>query len=344
MFKNLTLYRVGPQWAADLTRTDELLRTCQFVPCGATQQKSFGFVEPRGQAHGPMVESVGGQWLLKLVTEQRVVPGSVVKRRVEELADAVEQQTGRKPGKKLQKELKEQALLELLPMAFTRQSHTLIWLDPRERLLLIDASSLSKADEIASTLVKTLNGEIEMQQLHTAESPSACMAAWLKDGEPPHAFTIDRECELKSSDEQKSVVRYARHRLDTDEVRQHILTGKMPTRLAMTWRDRVSFTLTDTLQIKKLALLDVVMESHKGSARPPKEEAFDADVAIATGELCQLLPELIEALGGEAPLGAGFSAEVASRSKPSSSDTAPGAASAGAEAPASGDAEPAPWD
>jgi len=232
----------------------------------------------------------------------------------------------------------------LLPMAFTRQSHTLIWLDPRERLLLIDASSLSKADEIASTLVKTLNGEIEMQQLHTAESPSACMAAWLKDGEPPHAFTIDRECELKSSDEQKSVVRYARHRLDTDEVRQHILTGKMPTRLAVTWRDRVSFTLTDTLQIKKLALLDVVMESHKGSARPSKEEAFDADVAIATGELCQLLPELIEALGGEAPLGAGFSAEVASRAQ-SAAEPVPAAEPAGQAASAApANAEPAPWD
>ncbi len=306
MFKNLTVYRIGPEWQPDLLAIDAQLDKARFVPTGATQQKSFGWIEPRGQDHGPLIESIAGQWVIKLMTEQRVVPGSVIKRRVDEMADQIEQTTGRKPGKKLSKELKEQALLELLPMAFTKQSATMVWIDARERLLYIDASSLGKADDVASTLVKTLDGQIALQQFHTAESPAACMAAWLKDGEPPAGFTIDRECELKSSDEQKSVVRYARHRLDTDEVRQHILTGKMPTKLAMSWRDRVSFILSEAMQIKKLAMLDVVLEAHKGSNKPAKDEAFDADVAIFTGELSQLMPELFEALGGEQQIGAGL--------------------------------------
>jgi recombination associated protein RdgC len=33
-----------------------------------------------------------------------------------------------------------------------------------------------------------------------------------------------------------------------------------------------------------------------------KDDGFDADVAIATGELQKALPELLEALGGELPL------------------------------------------
>ena len=107
------------------------------------------------------------------------------------------------------------------------------------------------------------------------------MAAWLSDGQPPAGFTIDRECELKSSDEQKSVVRYARHRLDTEEVRQHILTGKTPTRLAMTWNDRVSFVLTEGLQLKKISFLDGVFEGRLADG----DEGFDANAAIATGEL-----------------------------------------------------------
>ena len=32
-----------------------------------------------------------------------------------------------------------------------------------------------------------------------------------------------------------------------------------------------------------------------------KDDGFDADVAIATGELRKLLPDLLEALGGEMP-------------------------------------------
>ena len=90
-------------------------------------------------------------------------------------------------------------------------------------------------------------------------------------------------------------MKYSRHLLDTDEVRQHIASGKQPTRLAMTWDGRVSFLLTDNLQIKKLSFLDVVFEG----GRSDGEGGFDTDAAIATGEMSKLIPDLIGALGGE---------------------------------------------
>lgn len=107
-------------------------------------------------------------------------------------------------------------------------------------------------------------------------------------------FTVDRECELKSASEEKAVVRYGRHPLDIAEVQAHIDAGKLPTKLAMTWDDRVSFLLTEGLQVRKLQFLDTVFEGRKAD-----EGGFDSDVAIATGELAKLIPELIEALGGE---------------------------------------------
>lgn len=299
MFKNLNIYRIDPQWSDDIPTMEEALQKAPFLACGATQQKSQGWVPPRGEQHGALVESVGGQRLVKLMTEQRVLPGSVIKRRVEEIAQHIELSTGRKPGKKQIKEIKEQATLELLPMAFTKQSTTLVWIDPKARCLLIDASGQSKADEVVSLLVKALDGRLGVASIQTAQSPAVCMAEWLTSGEPPAAFSVDRECELKSFDEMKSVVRYARHRLDTDEVRQHILTGKAPTKLALTWMGRVSFMLTDTWQVKKLAFQDVVFEAHKAATQGDKGEAFDADAAIATGELSQMIPDLIDALGGE---------------------------------------------
>ena len=68
----------------------------------------------------------------------------------------------------------------------------------------------------------------------------------------------------------------------------------------MTWDDRVSFLLTEGLQIKKIALLDAVMDGQSQD-----DGGFDADVAIATGELSRLIPDLIEALGGEGRTGLG---------------------------------------
>ena len=297
MFKNMVVYRIGPEWQASLTVIESSLQKMRFAPCGATQKQSVGWVEPRGLKHAPLVESIGGQYLLKLQVEQRVLPGAVVKRRTEELARKVEDETGRKPGKKQTKELKEQAELELLPMAFTKQSSIHVWIDPARHLLMLDTSTSARAEDVITSLVKSLDG-FAVSLLQTKDSAAVAMKEWLASGEPPSYFTIDRECELKSMDEMKSVVRYARHLLDTDEVKAHIVSGKMPTRLAMTWEGRVSFVLTESMQLKKLAFLDVVFEGHK----PGKDEAFDADAAIATTEMSKLIPDLIDALGGELQL------------------------------------------
>ena len=78
----------------------------------------------------------------------------------------------------------------------------------------------------------------------------------------------------------------------------HIDAGKLPTKLALTWDDRVSFMLTEGLQIKKVSFLDTVFEGTKAD-----DGGFDTDVAIATGELVKLIPDLIEALGGESESG-----------------------------------------
>ena len=312
MFKNLTVYRVGPEWQATLAQIEEGLAAARFAECGATQPQSLGWVAPRGTAHGPLVEAVGGQWLMMLMVERKALPSAVVKRRTDELAQQVEQASGRKPGKKQTKELKEQATLELLPMAFTKRATLKVWIDAKQRLLMVDASSPARAGEVVTQLIKSLDG-LALTPLQTTESASVAMSGWLLTGEPPAVFSVDRECELKAQDEMKSVVRYARHPLDIDEVRQHIATGKRPTRLALTWQGRVSFVLTETGQIKKIDFLDVVFE---GRGRTDKaDDAFDADAAIATGELVQLIPDLIDALGGELdvtlPPGAAAVAKVA---------------------------------
>ncbi|WP_018715841.1 recombination-associated protein RdgC [Brachymonas chironomi] len=337
MFKNLILFRIGPDWNPGMAALEAGLDKNRFVPCGPTQQKSLGWVEPRGEAGGALVESVGGHWLLKLLTEQRVVPSSAVKQRVDEIVAHIEQTTGRKPGKKEQKELKEQALHELLPRAFTRQSATRVWIAPQQRLLVVDAGSQGKADEVTTLLVKEFEG-LALSLIQTAVSPAAAMTDWLGTGEAPAGFSIERECELKTLDEMKSVVRYARHLLDTDEVRQHILVGgKVPTRLAMTWQDRVSFMLTDTLQLKKLAFQDVVFED-----KSPDDDGFDADAAIATGELIVLLPALFEVLGGEQEFGAAAAAPALAPLHPHVASGVPAAASAAVADSAA--AETPPWE
>ena len=287
------LYRVGEGWSPSLEQMEQALDAERFVPCGASQEKSVGWVEPRGEAFGPLVEAVSGQRMLKLKIETRSVPSTVVTRKAKERSAHIEATEGRKPGKKEMKEIKEDVKLSLMPMAFSKESTVWVWFDPQANLLVLDAGSQAKADEVVTMLVKSFAG-LSLTLINTEMSPQSAMAHWLISQEPPAGFSVDRECELKAADESKAVVRYVRHPLDTDEVKQHVEGGKLPTRLAMTWEGRVSFSLTEGMQLKKLSFLDVVFE---GSAE--QDEGFDADVAIATGELRKLLPDLLEALDGE---------------------------------------------
>jgi recombination associated protein RdgC len=297
VFKNVMVYRIAEGWRPSLEQIEQALDAERFVPCGASQEKAIGWVEPRGEAHGPLVEAVSGQRIFKLKIETKGVPGSVVTRKAKERSTQIEATEGRKPGKKEMKEIKEDVKMSLMPMAFSKESSVWVWIDPKADLLVMDAGSQAKADEVVTMLVKSFAG-LSLTLLNTQMSPQSAMATWLISQESPAGFSVDRECELKAADESKSVVRYVRHPLDTDEVKLHVQSGKLPTRLAMTWEGRVSFSLTEALQLKKVAFLDVVFEA----TSTEKDEGFDADVAIATGELRKLLPDLLEALGGEVAL------------------------------------------
>ncbi len=321
------VYRLAPDWQPTVSAVAEGLATVPFAECGATQPRAMGWVSPRGEAHGALVEAIAGQWLLQLLVESKVVPGAVIKRQVEALAAQIEKTTGRKPGKKETRELKDQALLDLLPMAFTKRASVKVWISPAARLLVIDAGSASRADETLTALAQVLPG-LSAQLINTTQSPEAAMADWLVSGEPPTPFTIDRDCELKAADGEKPVVRYARHALDLPEIREHIAAGKRPTRLALTWNDRVSFTLTESLQLKKIAFLDGVFEGRVADG----DEGFDANAAIATGELAPMIGELIDALGGEQVFGA------ADTVPPSMPPTAPDPAASAAHG------EAPPWE
>ena len=306
MFKSACFFRIADNFELpDLAALERVLHKGRFVPCGPTQPESSGWVPPRGNKGKVLAELIGGHLILKLCTEKRAVPSSAIKAAVEERVERYKQETGneRVPAK-VKKEFKEEVLLDLLPRAFSKKSNTLLWLDPKSRMLVVDAGSLAAADRAVSSLLAALlevpgaGPALDLQLIHTQSSPAASMSHWLSTREAPWRFSVDRDCELKAADEQKSSVRYSRHTLDIDEVAQHIAAGKVPTQLALTWNERVSFMLTEAGQLRRLKMLDVVLKEAE-DAKGKDEDNFDANAAILTGELSQLLPDLLEALGGE---------------------------------------------
>lgn len=298
MFKNATALRINLS-QLDLLVTEDRLSANAFEPCGASQEKSVGFVPPRGHAHGAYLEAVDGQYIARLMVETKSVPGAVIAERVAAKSAEIEAGTGRKPGKKERRELADEVRMGLLPHAFPKRVVVTVWFDMTNRLLWIDSVSQARIDDVTSTLVKVVD-DLQISYVNTEQSPSSVMTAWLHDGDTLTVddrfnFELDRACELVACDESKAVVRYKKHSLDGDEIRQHIKQGKAARSLDLTWKDRVSFTLADTGAIRSIAFLDVVFDGADDS----KDDIFDTEVVIVSSELRALHADLIEAMGGE---------------------------------------------
>lgn len=301
MFKNILIYTVPAAVNLDLL-TDDGAAKLAFEPCALSAEKSSGWVPPRGQEHGALIEKVNGQWLMAMLQEVRKVPGDALRRAVEEKCQHIEMSTGRKPGRKEKQDIKSEVHRELLSQVLTTRSKTQLWIDPAARLLCIDGTGGAKIDDVITLLVKTFEGFL-IEPLVTQASAGTSMATWLMQATDtseagaafPDNFAPGKFLELAACDESQARVRFTKHHILTPEVRDHLAQGKVPTQMAVQWDDRVNFVLTDKLGIRKIELLDVDLAT---ATKDSAADAFDADVAIFTGELSKLIPDLIDALGG----------------------------------------------
>jgi len=295
-FRNLQIFRLAPDWAYSTDALSAALKRGIFQGCGAGDRLALGWVPPRGE-DGDLVFSVERQQLIALGIEQKLLPMSVVRQYAKARLEQIAAAQGYKPGRKQTREVTDQVEAELLPRAFVKRGLTYVWIDPVNRWLLVDAASTSRADEVMAQLKLSL-GELPLTLLKTQVAPATAMTQWLAAGHAPGSFSIDRDCELQAAAEERPAVRYVRHNLDSDEVRNHIAGGKTATRLALTWNDRVSLVLTEQLQIKKLAFLDVLKEDAERQGENA-DDLFAANFTLMCGELSQLLAHLVDVLGGE---------------------------------------------
>ncbi|AJP48983.1 recombinase RdgC [Rugosibacter aromaticivorans] len=295
-FRNLQIFRLADAWQYSSADLATALTRGLFVGCGATDQIARGWVPPRGE-EGELVFTQQKQQLIALGVEQKLLPAAVVRQYAQAKLVDIEAAQGYKPGRKQVREVIEQMTLELLPRAFAKRGLTYLWIDPVNRWLVVDAASSQRADEAIEQLKLSL-GDLPLSLLKTKLAPATAMTQWLAEGAAPGSFSIDRDCELRAAAEERAAVRYVRHNLDSDDVRNHIVAGKTVTRMSLTWQDRVSFTLTEQLQIKRLAFLDILKEDAERQAENA-DDLFAANFSLMCGNLEQLLAHLTKALGGE---------------------------------------------
>jgi recombination associated protein RdgC len=292
-FKNLKLFRLSNDWTWAVGHIEDFLSKERFAQADASATSAFGWVSVR-EDDQRLAYPIGKQILCAFRSDKKLLPASVINQFVKVRAQELEEQQGFKPGRKQRRDLKEEVTSALLPRAFSLMRDTRIWIDPINHWLAIDTPSTTKAEEIISALGKAIY-PFPVEPIQVVTSPAVAMTGWISSGQPPSHFTIDQDAELRAGGDKAAAVRYVKHALDSEDIDRHIKNGKQCTRLALTWNDRVSFILTENLDIKRLAPQDVLDEKEQ-SAPENESEKFDSDMTLMCAELNQLLGALLKAL------------------------------------------------
>ena len=282
-FKNAIAYPFNAKVDAEALAAK--LEARRFVDCGSQDTRSKGWTQPRPGAG--YIYKVGAAILIALKTQEKILPAAVVNQQTDKKAALIEELQGYKPGRKQRREIKEAVIHELLPRALTKDSVVHAIIDTASRLLVVNAGSSSKAESVLSAL-RDSDVDLEVRMMRFDLSP----VSWMSDLIMSHGteqFTVDQDCDLRSQDEGGAEVKFRHHALDGDAV-EHLERGKVPTRLALTFDDRISFVVTDVGHIKKLAFLDVLKEETRNAESA--DDVFDSELSITSGELGRLYQAL----------------------------------------------------
>ncbi len=295
-FRNLQIYPLTESFTLTAEELHEAFQDKAFKPCQGLDKHRIGWTSPLGKNSDQLVHGTNGKLMFCMRREDRILPASVIRDAMEEKVDEIEAREARTVGRKEKKDIKDEVIIDLLPRAFTKSSLNYAYIDVENKWVILNCATASKAEEIL-TLIRDTLGSFKVKPLAVSTSPSATMTDWVKNTAPADVDVTD-ECELKEPVENGGVIRIRGVDLGSEEVQQHLSSGKIVSKLAFEWQDRLSCVLVEDLSIKRLKFLDLVMEEAADIEVDDEMMRFDADFSLMSLELSRFIPVLCEYLGG----------------------------------------------
>ncbi|MFD2112061.1 recombination-associated protein RdgC [Thiorhodococcus fuscus] len=286
MFKNAYLFRLDAPFPLGTVELDERLRSQRARPCGPVEMSHLGWSDPLDEEKDAwFAHEIAGCILICATLHQRVLPAAAIMNALNERVRGIQDQEGRQVGRAERKRLREQLMTDMLPKSFQQTRRIRAYIDRQSDWLIVDSGSTSQAEDVATLLRETL-GSLPARPPFPGVDPAAVMTGWIAQA-PPSDFYLGRGCELRDDDE---VVRLSGLDLSSDEVLSHIGAGKKASVLDLFWDDRLSFTLTEDLVIKRLRVNEAIRDDAELGDDPASQ--LEADFALLALQMRLLLKRL----------------------------------------------------
>lgn len=294
--KNLIIYRVHRDVQFHPDVMEKQLAEFALTPIGSQDKQKFGWVSalPCGEL---FAHSSGGNILLRSCKQEKLLPASCINKLVQEKVAQLEAEQGRPLKKREKEDIRDNIIIDVLPTAFVKESFTSLYILPSQGVIVVDASSHSKAESILALLRKTL-GSLPVVPLVPAVAVESTLTEWVKTAQVPSGFSIGNSAVMRSILEKGAQVTLKNEELSAESIQKHIEENKVVTALSIDWQERIQLTLKDTMAITRVKFADELKEQNDDIPREDLAARLDADFSLVAGELTAFCVSLIDALGG----------------------------------------------
>ena len=292
MFRNLRFYRLESQWPESEEAVSTALEQAAFAPCGPLTERSSGFVAIDPDTSESLARRVNAADLLRLRTQSRVLPASVVNEELELRLEEYRERMGEAPPAREKRRLKAEVRDELMPRSMVRSDRIWGYADLKQKIIGVGAAQEAAAERFIRRLQASIDG-LNIRPLQFAKPVGDLLVRVLLQNAPGQ-FAVGNECRMKDPLDAKATVRWSNFDLANPAIRDQVAAGLRLTHLSITYDNVMNFVLDENGILTKLRFLG--MDDDNEELEDPLAR-LDAEFVLVTGTLRRLIDDLGKLLG-----------------------------------------------
>lgn len=291
-FRQLQLFHLGNDFHLNPETIQQNLENLPFTACLPSLPSSMGWTTfAEEEENAPYALSVNNCVLFCLKIEEKILPATVVRQEQYAKIKEIETEQNRKVRQKEKLALKDEIIQTLLVRAFTKITRLYAYIDLDKKLLILDSTNAKKTEQFLSIFKKTFT---EAVSAIAVKKLAPLVTHWLLHQDQPTIFAIEKNAVLQDPSQQKRIIRCQQQDLFASSIQSLLKEGCEVRQLALSWQDRVQFTLTtDAFTLRNIQFPDEIREQANEMEPETRQQQYQADFFIMSATFSELLQDLL---------------------------------------------------